>query len=235
MDWDLFWRLPAMLLLGLAALVLLLALGQGVACHRRWRRRRRLAATSRALLALLALALALLLGGAGVSLRGYRVLSQETPVATLSAKWLAPQHWWVTLTLPDGHSEQIPLDGDAFRLEANVVKWTLPAVLLGHAPQLYRLDRLSGRYDDPRQAAAYPPTVLDLRPTGPDLWTLVRRFPDWVPGVDAVYGSGVYLPLVDGGRYRISLMRTGALVARPANAYTADRLEQRGVTAPDLP
>jgi hypothetical protein len=35
-----------------------------------------------------------------------------------------------------------------------------------------------------------------------------------------VYGSGVYLPLVDQGHYTVSLMRTGALVARPDEATT---------------
>jgi hypothetical protein len=39
-----------------------------------------------------------------------------------------------------------------------------------------------------------------------------------LPEVDAVYGSGAFLPLVDQGRYSVSLMRTGALVARPDEA-----------------
>ena len=29
----------------------------------------------------------------------------------------------------------------------------------------------------------------------PDLWTLKRRFPHWLPWIDADYGSAAYLPL----------------------------------------
>jgi hypothetical protein len=36
-----------------------------------------------------------------------------------------------------------------------------------------------------------------------------------------VFGSGAYLPLVDEGHYSVSLMRTGALVARPDEATAA--------------
>jgi hypothetical protein len=36
-----------------------------------------------------------------------------------------------------------------------VLKWKLPALLAG-VPPLYRLDRLSGRYDDPAQEASAP-------------------------------------------------------------------------------
>ena len=50
---------------------------------------------------------------------------------------------------------------------------------------------------------------------GIDLLTLRRQFPQWLPQVDTIYGSGAFLPLVDDGHYAVSLMRTGALVARP--------------------
>jgi hypothetical protein len=52
-----------------------------------------------------------------------------------------------------------------------------------------------------------------------------------LPGVDTVYGSGAYLPLVDGGLYTVDLMRTGARVARLAAGRTAARL--RGETTAD--
>ena len=52
---------------------------------------------------------------------------------------------------------------------------------------------------------------------------LIERLADW--GVDTVFGSGAFLPLVDEGHYSVSLMRTGALVARPDEA-TERRLGQ---------
>jgi hypothetical protein len=222
-DW---WRWPATILLLLAAVVLLMALGQGLACRRHWRDGRRLASALRAMLALVVLALALLLGGTGLSLRNYHLLTGEVPVARLEATRLGPQRWSVDLRVSGHRERRVQLDGDAFRVEAQVVKWRPEALLLAHAPPLYRLDRLSGRYDDPAQALEAPRTVVSLGDPGElDLWRLKRRFPQWLPGVDAVYGSGAYLPLVDGGRYRVTLMRSGALVARPADARTAAMLQ----------
>ena len=46
-----------------------------------------------------------------------------------------------------------------------------------------------------------------------------------VADVDVLFGSGVFLPLVDQGHYTVSLMRTGALVARPDEA-TERRIAQ---------
>ncbi len=222
MDWlqMLYW--PAVLLLLAGAVLMLMAIGHGVRCRRHWRDRRRIAASWRALLMMVFLALALVAAGGGMALRGYRVLGKETPVATVVAHRLGPQYWSLELQLPGNHTRTLPLNGDDFRMEAVVVKWKLPTEMIG-APPLYRLDRLSGRYDDPGQAGDARSTVYDLRAPGLDLFSLRRRYPRWLPMVDTVFGSGVYLPLVDGGRYQVNLMATGALVARP-DAATEKRL-----------
>ena len=63
-------------------------------------------------------------------------------------------------------------------------------VVLG-APPLYRLDRVSGRYRDAAQEASAPKSVAVLcGPTRLDLWQMKQRFPQWLPWVDADYGSG---------------------------------------------
>lgn len=216
-------QLPSTLLGILAVLALLFALVQLVALRQRLQARRPVAALLRTLFLLVGLALALLLAGAGWSLRGYRLLGEEAPVVALDARILSPQRWTVTLNWPDGQTRTVDLAGDAWRVEALVLKWKLPALLSG-LPPLYRLDRLSGRYDDPAEEASAPRTVIDLRQAGAfDLVALARRHPGWLPMVDTVYGSGAYLPLVDGGHYTVTLMRTGALVARP-DEDTAERI-----------
>ena len=223
MDWATLLQLPSTLLWILAALALLFALVQLAALGRRLRARRPFAAILRTLFLLIGLGLALLLAGAGWTLRGYRLLGEEAPVVTVDARILSPQRWALTLTWPDGQRRDVALAGDAWRIEALVLKWKLPAVLAG-LPPLYRLDRLSGRYDDPADEMSAMRTVVDFREAGDaDLVTLARAHPDWLPMVDTVYGSGAYLPLVDGGHYTVSLMRTGALVARP-DEQTADRI-----------
>jgi hypothetical protein len=223
MDWATLLRLPSTLLWILAAGALLFALVQLVVLRHRLQARRPFAAILRALLLTLGLVLALLLAGAGWSLRGYRLLGEEAAVVSLDARILSPQRWAVTVTWPEGSTRAVTLAGDAWRVEALVLKWKLPAVLAG-MPPLYRLDRLSGRYDDATEEATALRTVIDFREAGAfDPVVLAREHPDWLPMLDTVHGSGTFLPLVDGGHYSVSLMRTGALVARPDEA-TAEKI-----------
>jgi hypothetical protein len=225
MNWNELLRLPTTLLAILAAVVLLVALVQLMAARERLHQRRHLAASGHTLLLLVFLALGLLLAGVAVSLRGYRFLSEETSVVQIDARILSPQRWALILTWPDGDTRQVMLAGDDFQIEAIVLKWKLPAMLAG-LPPLYRLDRISGRYDDAAQEMNAPRTVIDFGQAGQvDLLNLKRHYPSWVPGVDTLFGSGVYLPLVDDGHYSVDLMRTGALVARP-DATTEQRIGQ---------
>ncbi|CAM1000454.1 Cation/multidrug efflux pump [Rhodanobacter sp. Root179] len=218
MDWATLLRLPTTMLMVLAAVLALVTLVQLVAVRQRLQRGRRLAASWRALLCLTCFALTLLLAGAGYALRGYRLLGEEAPVVEIDARILSPQRWDVTLNWPDGSTRQVQLAGDQWRIEAVVLKWKLPALLAG-VPPLYRLDRLSGRYDDAAQEMNAPRTVIGFGENGGfDLLDLKKQYPRWLPEVDTVYGSGAFLPLVDQGHYTVSLMRTGALVARPDEA-----------------
>lgn len=225
MDWSALLRMPMTVLLALAAILLLITLAQLFAVRRHLRNRRHVAASWRALLCLICLALTLLLAGTGAALRGYRLLGTETRVVDIDAHIVSPQRWALTLTWPDGMTRTVRLDGDDWRIEAIVLKWKLPALLAG-IPPLYRLDRLSGRYDDTRQELDAPRTVTAFGGAGSfDLLDLSRKYPRWLPEVDSVYGSGAYLPLVDQGHYTVDLMRTGALVARPDDA-TRQKLNQ---------
>src|SRR5579859_7629453 len=165
MDWTALLRLPTTILLILAVIALFFTLVQLVALRQRLHGGQRLAAAWRALLLVVAFALTLLLAGMSFALRGYRLLAEETPVVEIDARILSPQRWTLILHWPDGATRQVPLAGDAWRVEAVVLKWKLPAMLAG-LPPLYRLDRLSGRYDDAAQEAQAPRTVVDFREAG---------------------------------------------------------------------
>jgi hypothetical protein len=225
MNWNELLRLPATLLAILAGIVLLLALVQLLAARQHVHHRRHLVASGHVLLMLVFALLGVFLGGLAISLRGYRFLSEETPVVQIDSRILTPQRWALILSWPDGSTRQVTLAGDDFQVDAIVLKWKLPAMLAG-MPPLYRLDRISGRYDDASQEMTAPRTVIDFREAGPsDLLDLHKQFPEWLPQVDTLFGSGAFLPLVDGGHYSVSLMRTGALVARPDEA-TQQRIGQ---------
>jgi hypothetical protein len=212
-------------LYGFAVLCALIAIGHAAGARRHWRSRRRFAACHRSLWSLVFVLLALIGAIGGTALLGYRRLAAESLVASLETRQLAPQRYAVAIDLPDGTRRSAEIAGDEWQLDARVIKWDVRAVVLG-APPLYRLDRLSGRYRDAAREAEAPKSVVVLSSPGSlDLWQLKQSFPRWLPWVDADYGSGAYLPLIDGGRFNVTLAAAGGLVARPADAPTAQKLQ----------
>jgi hypothetical protein len=217
---------PIIYLIG--AVALLFAVSNGLASRRHWRGRRHGHALHRGLWMLVFLCVALLGGVLGTALIGYRRLTDEVLVASLSARQLGPQDFALRVDFPDGSHQSAELHGDEWQLDARVIKWTPRAVTLGAQP-LYRLDRISGRYHDATQAQATTPSVIALSTDSVvDLWQLKQHFPQWLPWIDADYGSAAYLPLADGANYRATLSPLGGLIARPADAATQEKLKAMG-------
>lgn len=214
-----------------AGICALVAIGHGAGARRRWHNRRRLAAFHRGLWCVIFVLLAAIGLLAASALLGYRRLTAEALVARLDTRALGPQRYAVRIVFPDGAGRNVELNGDQWQLDAHVIKWDARAVMLG-APSLYRLDRLSGRYRDATVESTAIKSVVDFstdRALGAlDIWNLKQRFPHWLPWIDADYGSAAYLPLVDGGAFTVTLAPLGGLIARPADAATADRIERAG-------
>jgi len=218
----------AIAFLVLGGILLLTAFRHLFMAHRHWRARRRVAATLRAAWMLVFAALAIVTLGLGLALRGYRLLMAEEPIVLLSARQTAPQQFALRLDFPDGSHRSASLSGDEWQLDARVIKWTPRAIELGARP-LYRVERLSGRFHAAAQAAAAKPSLVDLGGESMlDLWQLKREFPQFLPWIDADFGSAAYLPLVDGANYRVTLSPSGGLIARPADAASEAKLKQTG-------
>lgn len=165
-----------------------------------------------------ALALGVTSIGVSVNLWTYHRLTWEEPVATVSVARNAPRDYTLTLDPEQGDPEDFRVAGDQWQLDARIIKWKAPLALLGQT-SLYRLERLSGRYENLEHERTRPRTVYALAPhRGIDLWDLARS--DRLPWVDAQYGSAAYVPLAEGARYRVSLAATG-LVVRPDNEAAA--------------
>lgn len=219
------FEIPALLPAAAAALFGLAALLQTFAVRRRWRQRRRLSACHRGTWLLAFLVMAVLACALSLSLDGYQRLIAEQPVATVGVRAFAPQQWALRIDLADGSHESVQLSGDDWQLDARVIKWSPRAVSLGAQP-LYRVERVSGRWRDTAKAQATPPSVAAVGGDGVlDLWQLKRRYPAWLPWVDADFGSGVYMPLIDGARYEVTLAAAGGLIARPADEQTRAKLD----------
>lgn len=152
----------------------------------------------------------------GLNILTYARFTAETPVAEIRFTSIGPQHYAVTLTPAKGHGRQVQLDGDDWQLDARVIKWKGIGTLLG-LPPLYRLERLSGRYENLQQAQHQTPSVVGLSSDPGIALTEIDHVAPWLPLVDARYGSATFLPMANGAVYRVSLSNTG-LLARPANA-----------------
>lgn len=199
--------------LGLAIIGLVMLAGG----FHRLRHRRVASGCARCGFALLPLALAVAFGLVALNLYTYAKLTEEAPVARLSFEQIAPQRFVAQLITADGRRASFELAGDEWQLDARVLKWHGWANLAG-LHTLYRLERLSGRYQTVHEELTAPRTVIDLNSErGLDLWSLANEYPDWVPLVDAKYGSAVYLPMGDGADYQVAITTSG-LVARPSNA-----------------
>jgi hypothetical protein len=91
-----------------------------------------------------------------LNVQTYGRLTYERPVATIQLRKLAPQYFEVTVIQPpaaEGEPSRVavyPVNGDDWRIEAQVLKWKPWANVLGLDTQ-YRLDRLSGRYENIEQ------------------------------------------------------------------------------------
>jgi hypothetical protein len=202
------------------------ALGVVIALAVGWPRRRGRRNGLRALfgLACLGLAAVALLGG--LLLRQYHWLLEDVPVATIALRQLGPQSFEATLQSPGRMAATLPLHGDEWQLDARVIRWKLPAALAG-VPPMYRLERLSGRYGDPKQELTAKRDVHDLRARW-DYWEFQQQWLGSSPLADARWGSAAYLPMLDGATYNVTLAPRGGLVAEPADEDTERKLREAG-------
>jgi hypothetical protein len=188
-----------------------------LASARRLRRRRYGACTVHGLASLVFFLAAAVVALLGLNLLTYQRLTRERPVLRAHFAQTAPQQYNATLAYPSGEVQGYILSGDEWQLDARVIKWRAIGNLLGF-DTAYRLERISGRYGDVNRARAAAPAVYALHPPERiDVWQLLRTWHDYVPWVDALYGSAIYLPMADGAEYEVSISPTG-LLARPLNA-----------------
>ena len=186
----------------------------GVMAVREARVRHWLGGTIRGLVALLLLALAALAATVTVGLQGYRALTFEEVAATVRTEPVAPQRFRATITLPDRRLAMYELAGDAFYVDAHVLKWHPWASLLG-LRTVYELDRVAGRYNSIADERARPHTAYELARSKPvDLYFIARRRL-LGPLVDAEYGSATFVAASRPATFEVRVSTTG-LLARPA-------------------
>ena len=174
------------------------------------------------------------LGGIGILLAlsyfTYGRLTDERSISLIEFTQMAPDEYTARLMVDGEPDRLLTLRGDEWQLDARVVNWKPPATLLGLDP-IYQLERLSGRYSDIDREVSAARTVHSLADRRfLDLWSVAKRFPILMPGVDAYYGTATYVPMADGARFEVSLTRD-ALIARPVNNAARDAVGSWGGVA----
>lgn len=196
-------------------IVALCCIAIGLACgagaRSALRRRRFASALVRTLTGLVFLLLGALFGTITVGLRGYQALTFEEVAATVKTEPIGPQRFRATITLPDQRLAMYELSGDAFYIDAHILKWHAWANILG-LHTAYELDRVAGRYNAIGDEQTKPHTAYSLAKGKPvDMFFLARRT---LLGalVDAQYGSAAFVAGNKPAEYEVRVSTTGLLM-----------------------
>jgi hypothetical protein len=203
--------MPATLLVAMLCFVL-----GGVVCvakaRQALRQRRWLGSTLRGLVGALFLSLGALAATVAIGTHGYRALTYEDVAATVKTEPLGPQRFRATIVFPDRRLAMYELAGDAFYVDAHILKWHAWANLLG-LHTAYELDRVTGRYTSVTDERTRPHTVYSVARARPiDLFFLARRFRLLDPLVDAEYGSAAFVAGTEPAEYEVRVSTTGLLM-----------------------
>jgi hypothetical protein len=146
----------------------------------------------------------------------YARLTHEQEAARVTTRQLGEREFAVSVQTRDLPPRHYSLRGDEWQIDARVLKWRAIGNLLGF-DTVYRLERLSGRYGDIQSERSALRTVHELaHDRGVDFWSVARRYHEYLPLADALYGSAAYVPMAEGAEYVVTVSASG-LVVRPAN------------------
>jgi hypothetical protein len=214
---DLLSRLsPRTLLVAFALLGVLLALPLELSALRRLRRAQVARGTLLLLLGAAVVLLGVLAAVVAAGLHSYTRLTHEQEAAHVALRALGPKNFALTLSIPGAAPQVYELRGDEWQIDARVLKWRAIGTIVGF-DTVYRLERLSGRYSDTDEELSALRTVYPLwHAPRLDLWQLARRYHDYLPFADALYGSAAYVPMADGAQYVVTVTASG-LAVRPDN------------------
>src|SRR2546428_1078597 len=184
--------MPAPLLIA-ALCLLIVGVATVAAVPRAVRERRWLGGLIRTLVGALLLFLGVLAATISAGIRGYRALTYEEVAAKVKTEPVGLQRFRATIVLPDQRLAMYELAGDAFYVDAHILKWHPWANLVG-LHTAYELDRVAGRYNSVSDERARPHTVYSLsQERVVDVFFLARRFRLFGPLVDAQYGSAAFV------------------------------------------
>jgi len=113
-----------------------------------------------------------------------------------------------------GDVQTLLLRGDQWMVEGYVIDFDSSLTLLGITSG-YRVVRIRGRYMDPADETAHPPTVYSLADERfDDLWRHLFESGDRLPLVEAVYGAAVFAYPDEDDRFAVYITPNGFEMSR---------------------
>jgi len=202
-----------------AVCLLVLAVVLWMAAMNQFRQKRWLAGAVWWLFGLVFLAFSMIAGLITVGIQGYRALTYEEVAATVKTEPVAPQRFRATITLPNRRLAMYELAGDAFYVDAHILKWHPWLNVLGLHTS-YELDRVAGRYNAIADERAKPHTAYELgREHWFDLFEIARR-KALGPLVDAEYGSAAFVAGTRPAEWEVRVSTTGLLMRQVLHSST---------------
>jgi hypothetical protein len=143
----------------------------------------------------------------------YRHLADEQLVARVFVSGKTAQQFMVSVdTVNDEPLQAFLVMGDQWQLDSRVIRWKLAVARLGFK-NLYRLERLSGRYQSIEEERNLARTIYPMHLSKPvDIWDLLRTNEYLRQWVEAGYGNAVFAPMVDGAHYNVYLGHSGLFI-----------------------
>jgi hypothetical protein len=208
-----------MLLVTVAAIVLFIRSRLGGGKKRKGTRKRHglIGSVIIGLLLLLCLSVSISILLFSLVLRAHGNLDVRDPVATVYCRKLTTDAGFdlsMEYTPTDGDAQTLLLRGDQWMVEGYVIDFDSRLTLLGITSG-YRVVRIRGRYVDPADETAHPPTVYSLADERfDDLWRYLFESGDRLPLVDAVYGSAVFAYPDEVDRFAVYITQDGFEMSR---------------------
>ena len=166
----------------------------------------------RLLSALLCLSLAALFGTITIATQGYRALTHEEIAAVVRTEPLGAKSFIAYFKFPDGKETSYKLNGDAFYVDAHILKWKPIANILG-LRTAYELDRVAGRYADIKDEISRPRTAFIISQNKVvNMFNLRQRNALLSPLLDAEYGSAAFIHPGKFSKFEIRVSTTGLLI-----------------------
>ena len=123
---------------------------------------------------------------------GYKIVNQETKVATIHIIPNKTQEFTAVVNWVDGTREEFAVTGDQFYIDAKILKWNSWVSFLG-VKTWYEFDRLGGRYISVEDEQNKPRSIYQLSEKKDfDLYLLRKQYTFLDFMVDAEYGSAAF-------------------------------------------